>query len=161
MKWHVKALCAAWTEEITSCFRLSRVECFREQVGSHHEFLIAYVHSESDANPDTKGLWLRLERRPKTELERRREHITRLIGHSEADDIVTISRQKEDLLPRDDMHPELQAELQATMRFREKISLWYIMEVLKIIHEESPEYHIVGVSALYSCFVFSNLKRCC
>jgi hypothetical protein len=159
MEVHVKALCATWSDQITSCFRLSRIEWYREKTGAHHEYLIANVRNESDTTQDTKGLWLRLERRPKTgfELERKRDYFTRLIGHFEADDVVTISRQKEHLLHRDDM----QAELQATMRFHEKVSLRYIMEVLKIIHEESPSYHLAGVSALCPCFGSYNSQRCC
>lgn len=144
----VEELCKLWTERADSSrFRLSRIEWFRETVRARHEYLLIHVKNDKDATQDTQGLWLRLERRPTHALERRRDYVTRLLGHFEADDVVTISRHKADLLHQDNVD----SKPQDTMTFNAnepRLSLRYVLEVLKIIHEESHEYHIAGVSII-------------
>ncbi|KAG8712333.1 hypothetical protein FRC08_014741 [Ceratobasidium sp. 394] len=147
MEVHVKALCAAWTEQVTSRFRLSRIEWFRETTRARHEYLIANVASTTSSPNDANGLWLRLERRPKT-FERMRDYVPGLAGKFEANDSVTIARRREHLLHRGIE----QDEFQTSMSFRESVSLRYILEVLKIIHEESPTYHIAGAN----CWFFAS-----
>ncbi|KAG8743289.1 hypothetical protein FRC10_012252 [Ceratobasidium sp. 414] len=147
MEVQVKALCATWTEQITSRFRVSRVEWFREKYGAHHEYLIANVAGMANSPDDTSGLWLRLERRPKT-FERMRDYVPGLAGKFEANDSVTIARRREHLLHR----TMVEDEFQTSMSFRESVSLRYILEVLKIIHEESPTYHIAGAN----CWFFAS-----
>ncbi|KAG9116808.1 hypothetical protein FRC07_007443 [Ceratobasidium sp. 392] len=128
---------------------LSRVEWFREARGAHHEYLIANIKNDGSSSHEGKGLWLRLERRPKDGLfERKRDRFTRLFGHFPANDLVTISRRREDLLHRDDANDEFQT----SMSFTGKVSLRYILEVLKIIHEESPTYHLAGAN----CWFFAS-----
>ncbi|KAG8694975.1 hypothetical protein FRC09_009473 [Ceratobasidium sp. 395] len=146
---HVKELCAAWADQLqTGCFRLSRIECFREKTGAHHEYLVAKIASGTSLSDEANGLWLRLERRPKA-MERLRDYMPGLVGRFEADDIITISRQKNDLLYREDSGDEFRA----SMTFHEGISLGYILEVLKIIHEESYTYHIMGAN----CWFFASV----
>ncbi|KAF8607319.1 hypothetical protein BDV93DRAFT_307205 [Ceratobasidium sp. AG-I] len=148
----VEELYKLWTERADSTrFRLSQIDWFRERVGAHHEYLLIHIHNDKDEIEDTQGLWLRLERRPTATVERRRHCLTRLFGHFEADDLATISRQKGHLLHRDNM----EAELRGAVMFdpnETRLSLRYILEVLTIIHEESPEYHIAGAN----CWFFAS-----
>ncbi|KAG8694974.1 hypothetical protein FRC12_016450 [Ceratobasidium sp. 428] len=150
MEVHVKELCATWTGQVTSRFTLSRIEWFRETQGARHEYLIANINSDSSLTPQAEGLWLRLERRPKEGLviERKRDHLTRLFGQFPADDLITISRRRGDLLHRDGMKDKFQT----SMSFKNKVTLGYILDVLKIIHEESPTYHLAGAN----CWFFAS-----
>jgi hypothetical protein len=138
---HARELCNIWTDRLTVRFQLSSFEWFREKTGARHEYLVFNLKSDESRSKD---LWLRLERRPREEIMRKRDTLTRLVGWFEAHDSITISHQKTNVLHRDNM----EAELQASVTFDGWLSLAYLVKVLKIIHEESPEYHLAGVSVI-------------
>lgn len=141
---HARELCKIWTEHITSGFRLSHFEWYREKIGARHEFLIFSLESAGTG----KSLWLRVERRPTEDLRRKRDALTRLVGWHEANDIVTISHQKTNLLRQEGVEPELQT----SEPLGEKVSLAYLVNVLKIIHNESYAYHLAGAN----CWFFAS-----
>ncbi|KAG9085449.1 hypothetical protein FRC06_003595 [Ceratobasidium sp. 370] len=136
---HIKELYEAWKGQLTSCFGLSRIEYFRDTVGSHHEYLIINVRGGASSGNKPGDIWLRLERRP-MHCDGKRRRIASVIGGSEANDTVAMSRRREDLLVRESM----EHELRATASFRRAISLKYILEVLNIIHDNANTYSILG-----------------
>ncbi|QRW13449.1 hypothetical protein RhiLY_12448 [Ceratobasidium sp. AG-Ba] len=148
MEVQINTLCNVWKDQDTGSFMLRRIECFREKSGAHHEYLIAKITTDIDSLEDANGLWLRLERRPKT-LDGMREYVSGFMGKFEAHDLVTIARRREDLLHREDES----LEFRASMTFPGSVSLSYMLEILRVIHEESPTYHIVGAH----CWFFASV----
>ncbi|KAG8743273.1 hypothetical protein FRC10_012236 [Ceratobasidium sp. 414] len=132
---HIKELYEAWKDQLTSFFGLSRIEYFRDTVGSHHEYLIINVRGGANSDDELGDIWLRLERRP-MHCESKRKRIASVIGGLEANDTVAMSRRREDLLVRENM----EHELRATASFCGNISLKYILEVLNIIHDNANTY---------------------
>lgn len=140
---HVRELFNIWPDSVTARFRLSSFEWFRDTTGARHEYLIFNLKANESTDRDqSKDLWLRLERRPREEVARKRDALTRLVGRFEALDIATISHHKAGVLHRDNMEDEPQA----SVLFDGHLSLAFLVKLLKIIHDESREYHLAGVS---------------
>lgn len=145
LKTNVQDLYETWkVYKDSTQYRLARIEWFREAKHVHHEYLLACINKGQDLPADTQNLWLRLERRPKSsdQVEHARELLTRLNGHFEADDIITISGQRADLFEGEEPAPHTTIPFDTDQR---QPSLMYMLEVLRIIHQESPKYYLVGV----------------
>ncbi|CEL54906.1 hypothetical protein RSOLAG1IB_07398 [Rhizoctonia solani AG-1 IB] len=137
-----RELCKIWAGCATNRFQLTSFQWFKNTAGARHEYLIFKLESNETSNPSRKDLWLRLERRPTAKLGESRR---KLWGQFTADDLITLSPRREDLL-----HPEdTLLEPQASATFSEKLSLRYLVDVLDIIHRESMEYHIAGANCWF------------
>ncbi|CAE7213321.1 unnamed protein product [Rhizoctonia solani] len=141
-----KELCRLWAGCATNRFHLASFQWFRDPVGARHEYLLFKLESGEGAGHSCKDLWLRLERRPSAkEGEKKRKLMGSLFGQFAADDLVTLSAQREDLLRLED----IPSEPQASVVFRERLSLRYLLDVLNIIQKESLEYHIAGANCWF------------
>ncbi|CAE6511253.1 unnamed protein product [Rhizoctonia solani] len=141
-----RELCKIWAGCATDRFHLTSFEWFRDPVGARHEYLLFKLESGGSPGHSRKDMWLRLERRPSAkEATKKRKLMGSLFGQFAADDLVTLSPQREDLLPSKDMS----SEPQASVIFKENLSLRYLLDVLNIIHRESLEYHIAGANCWF------------
>ncbi|KDN39798.1 hypothetical protein RSAG8_08590, partial [Rhizoctonia solani AG-8 WAC10335] len=141
-----KELCRIWAGCATNRFHLTSFQWFRDPVGARHEYLLFKIESGGSLGHSRKDLWLRLERRPSAkEAKKTRKLMGSLFGQFAADDLVTLSPQREDLLGPEEMSPGPQA----SVTFRENLSLRYLLDVLDIIHKESLEYHIAGANCWF------------
>ncbi|CAE6442228.1 unnamed protein product [Rhizoctonia solani] len=141
-----KELCKIWAGCATNRFHFTSFEWFREPVGARHEYLLFKLESTGNSIHTRKDMWLRLERRPSAkEAAKKRKLMGSLFGQFAADDLVTLSPQREDLLHIEHMP----SEPQASVVFGENLSLRYLLDVLNIIHKESLEYHIAGANCWF------------
>ncbi|KAJ1301104.1 hypothetical protein OPQ81_003520 [Rhizoctonia solani] len=141
-----RELCKIWAGCAINHFQLTSFQWFRDTVGARHEYLIFKLESGSNPGKSPKDLWLRIERRPSTkEGVSKRKLMGSLFGQFAADDLITLSPQREDLLYLED-EP---LEPRASVIFRDKLSLGYLVDVLNIIHKESLEYHIAGANCWF------------
>ncbi|KAL5639727.1 hypothetical protein ACGC1H_006346 [Rhizoctonia solani] len=119
-----KELCKIWAGCATNRFHFTSFEWFRDPVGARHEYLLFKLESEGSPGHSRKDMWLRLERRPSAkEGTKKRKLMGSLF--------------------------DMPSEPQASVIFKEKLSLHYLLDVLNIIHKESLEYHIAGANCWF------------
>ncbi|KAF8688530.1 hypothetical protein RHS03_09561, partial [Rhizoctonia solani] len=137
---NAREVCKMWASCATKHFQLTSFQWFKNTGGARHEYLLFKLQNDESTSPTHKVMWLRLERRPSAKAESsKRTLMGSLWGQFVADDLITISPRREDLLHIDGTSLE-----QASATFHKKLSLRYLLEVLNIIHGESPEYHLAG-----------------
>ncbi|KAF8752147.1 hypothetical protein RHS01_07884 [Rhizoctonia solani] len=137
---NAREVCKMWASCATNHFQLASFQWFKDTRVARHEYLLFKLQRGESTSPTHKVMWLRLERRPSAKAESsKRKLMGSLWGQFIADDLITISPRREDLLHLDGSSLE-----QASATFHEKLSLRYLLEVLNIIHGESPEYHLAG-----------------
>ncbi|CAE6496849.1 unnamed protein product [Rhizoctonia solani] len=145
---NARELCRIWTKEATTRFSLASFEWFRNPASeSESEYLIFDLRSEESLGHPSEGLWFKLGHQ---------------IKHSRAllNDVVTISPQLSGLLDpslaggsgsspdfasRYDpvckmaMIVRKQHEPKASVVFGKKLLLSYLLDILKIMHNEPPD----------------------
>ncbi|KAH7337631.1 hypothetical protein B0J17DRAFT_768795 [Rhizoctonia solani] len=141
-----RELCKIWAGCATNHFQLTSFQWFRDTVGARHEYLLFKLENGRSLGHSYNDLWLRIERRPRNkEGMNKRKLMGSLFGQFVADDMITLSPQREDLLRLDNTT----LEPQASVVFSEKLSLGYLLDILEIIHKESLEYHIAGANCWF------------